>query len=107
MPSTNCGLVSSKNTHFWALKGGLTDGPRTVSPVLKVLITVVLALERSSAEILSRLTTKLVCTLESKSPVSTRRSCLLSGNTRSVLARVLNVSQMITASAGELGADQQ
>merc|ERR1711964_107157 len=63
-------------------------GHREVSPAHKDHTTVVSELARSTAEILLRLTTRLACSLVSRSLVPTPRLCQPNGSSRLVLVRV-------------------
>lgn len=66
-------------------------GPREGSQPLRDHITAVLEPAKFIAETLSRLTTRLVCTLALRSQASTQKLCLANGNFKSVLARELSV----------------
>ena len=66
-------------------------GPSWGSQLPKGHITAVWEPARYTAETLSRLITRLVCTLVSKYQVSTQKLCLRNGNSKSVLVRALSV----------------
>ena len=89
--SKSPGSVWSKNTLFLVLTVGLMAGLQEVFQPLRDHTIAVWGPARYTAEISLRLTTRLACSLASKSQVSTPKLCLPNGNSKLVLARALSV----------------
>lgn len=87
----NPGGVQNKNILFFlketASQYDHTDGLRVVIQLLKVLIIAQQEAMLLLVVLLQMLTTKLVCTLESKFLEPMQRLCLVNGNIKSVLVK--------------------
>eukprot|EP00732_Lithocolla_globosa_P005250 Lithocolla_globosa_v1_NODE_5313_length_1262_cov_1066.448219.p3 type:complete len:193 gc:universal NODE_5313_length_1262_cov_1066.448219:383-961(+) len=92
----------SKNTPCLPPMDVLLVGPRMVSPVLRVLTTVVLVPTMLLDVTLLRPTTKLACLLASRFAVPTPKSCWDNGNTKlvpvSALTKVTNSGCLASSS---------